>query len=187
MFVVHANDIINPWFIFWTEDIDLQIKRNKTTSREYSSTKYRTLKHSYRSSWVVFFFFGGGVYKVVATFNHVGGSFKSIYGHHRGYLNNPIFSNLGLCAACWARFMGHHELWPTSVSHPFSCLNSCLGFAGGIHYQKITIPIFILVLQNFATPGCFPFILFYCYLFSLLSSGWFVIAVYGSISAQETS
>ena len=38
--------------------------------------------------------------------------------------NNPIFSNLGLCAACCARFMCHHELWPTSVSHPFSSLNS---------------------------------------------------------------
>ena len=46
------------------------------------------------------------------------------YGHHRGCLNNPIFSNLGLCAACWAHFMCHHELWPTSVSHPFSSLNS---------------------------------------------------------------
>ena len=24
--------------------------------------------------------------------------------HHRGCLNNPIFSNLGLCATCWVRF-----------------------------------------------------------------------------------
>ena len=39
--------------------------------------------------------------------------------------------------------MSHHELWP-SVSHPF---NSSLGFAGGKHFQKITIPIFRLVLQ----------------------------------------
>ena len=30
--------------------------------------------------------------------------------HHQGSLNNPIFSNLGLCAACWAHFMCHHEL-----------------------------------------------------------------------------
>ena len=62
-------------------------------------------------------------------------------------------SNLGLCAACWARFMCHHELWPTSVSHPFFSLNTSLGFAGGKHYLKITIPIFRLVLQNFAFPG----------------------------------
>ena len=60
--------------------------------------------------------------------------------------------------------MCHHELWPTSVRHPFSPLNSSLGFAGGRHYQKITIPIFRLVLQNFATPGCFPYILFHRYL-----------------------
>ena len=43
--------------------------------------------------------------------------------------------------------MCHHKLWPTSVRHPFSFLNSSLGLAGGKHYQKITIPIFRLVLQ----------------------------------------
>ena len=75
------------------------------------------------------------------------------------------------------------QTW-TSMSHPFS-LNNTLGLAEGKHYLKITIPIFRLVLQNFALPGCFPCILFYRYLFSLLSSGWFVIAVCGSISVRE--
>ena len=103
------------------------------------------------------------------------------YGHHWGCLN------FGLCAAGWAHFMCHHKLWPTSASHPFSFLNSSLGLAEGKHYQKITIPIFRLVLQNFAIPSYFPSILFYCYLFSLLSSGWVVIAVCDSISVQETS
>ena len=88
------------------------------------------------------------------------------YGHHRGCLNNPIFSNLGLCAACWARFMCQHELWPTSVSHPFSSLNSSLCFAWGKDYQKITIPIFRPVLQNFAIPGYF-LIFFSIAIFSL--------------------
>ena len=32
----------------------------------------------------------------------------SLYGHHRGYLNNPIFSNLQLWALCWPHFMCHH-------------------------------------------------------------------------------
>ena len=100
-------------------------------------------------------------------------------------LMSTIFSNLGLCAVCWARSMCHHKLWPTSVNHPFSSLNNSLGFAGGKHYQKITIPLFRLVLQNFAIPGYFPYILFYSYLFSLLSSGGFVIAVCGSISVRE--
>ena len=77
------------------------------------------------------------------------------------------------------------ELWPTSVGHPFSCLNISWGLTGGKHYHKIIIPIFRLVLQNFAIPGYFPYILLYCYLFSLLSSGWFVIAVCGSISVRE--
>ena len=78
-----------------------------------------------------------------------------------------------------------HELWPTSGSHPFSFLDISLGLAGGKHYQKISIPIFRLVLQNFAVPGFFPYI--FCtisYYLSSLSSGWFVIAVCGSISVQ---
>ena len=55
--------------------------------------------------------------------------------------------------------MCHHELGPTSVSHPFSFLNSSLGVAGGKHSQKITVPVF-RVLQNFAIPDYFPYILF---------------------------
>ena len=43
------------------------------------------------------------------------------------------------------------------------------------------------VLQYFAIPGCFPYILFYRYLFSWLSSGRFVFAVCGSISVRELS
>ena len=127
---------------------------------------------------------GGWVFiNVVATFSHVGGSFNLFLATTGDVW--IIFSNLGLCAACGARFMCHHELWPTSVSHPFSSLNISLGFAGGKHYQKITIAIFRLVLQNFAIPVCSRYILFYHYLFSLLSSGWFVIAVCGSISVRE--
>ena len=44
--------------------------------------------------------------------------------HCQGCLNNPIFSNSGLCAARWAHFMYHHELCPTSLSHHFSLLKS---------------------------------------------------------------
>ena len=57
------------------------------------------------------------------------------------------------CTACWTRFMCHHKLWPTSLSHPFSSLNTSLGIAGEKYYQEITIPIFRLALQNFAIPG----------------------------------
>ena len=45
------------------------------------------------------------------------------------------------------------------MSHAFSPLNSSLGFAGGKHHQKITIPILRLALTNFAIPSCFPYIL----------------------------
>ena len=78
---------------------------------------------------------GVGVFSnVVATFNHVGGFFNLFMA--TTCLNNPIFSNLGLCAACWAHFMYHRELWPTSVGHPFSFLNSSWGLVGGkyCHY-----------------------------------------------------
>ena len=56
-------------------------------------------------------------------------------------------------------------------------LDSSLGLTGRKHYLKITIPIFRLILQNFAFPGCFSYILLDRYRFSLLSSGWVVIAV----------
>ena len=75
-----------------------------------------------------------------------------------------------------------HESWPTSVSHSFSSLNSSLGLAGGKHYYKTIIHMFRL-LQNLAIPSCFPCILFYNCLFSLHSSGWFVIAVCLSFSS----
>ena len=41
--------------------------------------------------------------------------------------------------------MCHHELWPTSVSHPFSFLNSSLGLAG----EKITRKLLSLSLDLF--------------------------------------
>ena len=85
---------------------------------------------------------------------------------------------------CWVNNVtltfGHMH----GLNHRFSRSNS-LGFAGGKHYQKITIPIFGLVLQNFVIPGYLSYTRFYRYLFSLLSSGWFVIAVCGSISVRE--
>ena len=126
-----------------------------------------------------------GSCKAVVTFNYLGKSFNLFKYHHQGCLNSPTFSNLGSCAACRTHSMCHHELWPTSPSHPFSSLNSSLGLAGGKHYEKIIIPIFRLVLQNFVLPHCFLCILFCHYLLSLLSSGWFVIAVCGSISVRE--
>ena len=114
------------------------------------------------SGWGLGLFYGGD------HLQPCGRTLKSIYSHHRGCRNNPIFSNLELCAACWcsAHFMCHHELWPTSVSHHFFSVNSSLCFAGRKHYQKIIIPIHRLVLQNFANRGYFPYILFFRYIAS---------------------
>ena len=93
-------------------------------------------------------------------------------GHHRGCLNNPIFSNLELCAECWALFMCHHKLWPKSVGHHFSFLNSSWGLTGGKHHKKIIIVIFTFVIQNLTIPGYSPYILFYSCLFSILRNNW---------------
>ena len=130
----------------------------------------------------------GGFSKVVATFNHVGGSFNLFMATTGDVWIIPSFSNLVLCAVCWAHFMCHHKLWPTSVSHPFSFLNSSLGLAGGKHYQKITIPIFRLVLQILLFQVTFLiFLIFFSVtIFSpYFFSGWFVIAVCSSVSVRE--
>ena len=41
------------------------------------------------------------------------------------------------CSACWACFMCHHELWPTSVSHPLFSFNSSSMFRP---YWRKTLP-----------------------------------------------
>ena len=96
----------------------------------------------------------------------------------------PSFLIWWLCAACWAHFMCHHKLWPTSVSHPFSFLNNFLGLAWEKHYLKITIPIYRLVLQNFANPGYFPFL---SVAFFLLTFFWLLLLQYVTISVQGIS
>ena len=53
----------------------------------------------------------------------------------------PSFSNSGLCAACWAHFMYHHELWPTSVSHPFSFINSSVLLEENITRKLLSLPL----------------------------------------------
>ena len=50
------------------------------------------------------------------------------------------------------------------------------------NYQKITIPILRLVLQNFDIPGCFPYIPFCCYLLLISFFSLVFIVVCGSIS-----
>ena len=99
------------------------------------------------------------------TFNHLGGSCNLFMATTGDVWIIPSFLIWQLFAACWAQFMCHHDLWPTSGSHPFSSLNSSLGYAGGYYYPKITIPIFRLILEKFAFPGCFSYCLFYLSLF----------------------
>ena len=127
--------------------------------------------------------------------NYCGSYTKSYCYDVCGYHRHPqtlaeIFRNMGICCvfravATRGKYPGFMSLWPTSVSHHFSSLNSSLGLTGGEYYQKITISIFRLILQHFAVTGCFSYMIFNRYHFSLLFSGWFVIIVYGSISVRE--
>ena len=73
--------------------------------------------------------------------------------------NNPVFSNLGSCAACWARFLCHHELWPSSLSHPLSSLNITLGLAG----ENITRNLLSISFDLFykICPFHFAFLIFF--------------------------
>ena len=70
----------------------------------------------------------------------------------------PFFSNFEICATCWAHFICHHELWLTSLMHPFSFLNGSLGLVGGKHYQKFTIPIFWFSSKVLLSKIAFPIV-----------------------------
>ena len=73
-------------------------------------------------------------------------------------------------APCVITNCGQHQ-WviPSPLSIPL------LGLAEGKHYLKTTISIFRVVLLNFVIPGCFLYIIFYRYIFSLLSSVFFIL------------
>ena len=102
-----------------------------------------------------------------------------IFANKSGFVPDYTLLNLGLCAACWARSMCHHELWPISVSHPFSFLNnnSSLGLVGAKHYQKITIPI----LRLFFLFCCSRLISQYCALSLLVLLTLFWLGFYCSM------
>ena len=126
----------------------------------------------------------GGFSKVVATLNHVGGFFNLFIATTGGVWIIPSFLIRGYVLYVERTLsvitnFGQHQ-WSISF------LISSWGLTGAKHYQKSTIAIIRIVLQHFTIPGYFPYILFYRCLCSLLSSGWFVIAVCDSFSDQGT-
>ena len=128
---------------------------------------------------------GGGVFsKAVVSLNHVGGSSNLCKYHHQECLNNSMFSNLGLCAACWTCFMCHHELWPTWVSHPFSIATEVL-LEENITRKLLSLSLDMFFKILFSQVPYTHSVLFLPFVdFSLPSSGWVVIAACGSISVQ---
>ena len=70
----------------------------------------------------------GGFSKVVATFSHVGGSLNLVLATTRDIWVITSF-RIWVMYCMLSTFMCHHELWPTSASHPFSFLNSFLSYA----------------------------------------------------------
>ena len=104
--------------------------------------------------------------------------------HHQGCLNNPIFRIWGYVLhvehiSCVITNCDQHQ-W--AIPTLFSI---ALGLAGGKHYQKIINPVF-----NYypcSSKFCCARLLSYSFLsiYSLLSSGWVVIAACGSVSVRE--
>ena len=150
--------------------------------REHCPDQCRYMASLGHNEWVGV----GGFSKVVATFSHVIGSFNLFMATTRDDWIIPSFwiwvyvLHVGHIS-CVITNCGQHQ-WVT-VSHPFSSLNSSLGFAGGKRYHKITISVFRLDLLLFQV----AFLKFYSIaIFSpYFSSGWFVIAVCGSVSVRE--
>ena len=85
---------------------------------------------------------------------------------------------VGVCAACWTHFTCHHELWPISVSRPFSFLSSSLGLVTR-KSLSLSIDLFfksVLLLFEIA-------FLILCVILNISPSpGWVFIAVCGSVS-----
>ena len=128
---IELNFGVNRWIISHTNDICLYILPPLRPQGRF----------------FFFFFFGGGGGgggggaggAFLRWWHHVGGSFNLFMAYTGGVWIKLIFSNMWLCAVCWAHFTGHHELWPTSVGQPFSFLNGSWGLTGGNHYQvKLT-------------------------------------------------
>ena len=86
----------------------------------------------------------GGFSKVVATFNLVVESFNLLMATTRDFWIIPSFRIWGY-GLHDDHISCHHKLWPTSLSHPFSFLNSPIGLTGENHYQNITIPNFFKI------------------------------------------
>ena len=106
---------------------------------------------------------------MVANCNHMGGLINPFKCRH-----DSIFSNVGLCAACWARFMWSHELWPTPVSQSFS-------------FSIILLVLFEVVIirkynPNLCLPNCCcPSLLTTCIMYNPYHFSWFSSAFYCSI------
>ena len=106
-----------------------------------------------------------GLGYLLVTFNDVGGPL--IFSRFKGCVNNPFFSNFRLYSACWARFMCHHEMWPTLVV--IHCPLPIALYA--LMEENITrklpslyLGLFFILLYHAAL----LFLFFYHYLFSFL-------------------
>ena len=124
----------------------------------------------------------GGFSKVVAIFNHVGGSFNLVMVTTEDVWMIPSF-RISDYVLHVEHVSCHHELWPNewAIPCPLSIVLEALLEENTT--GKITIPDFRLVLKKLLYQVAY--IIFCCSRFSLLSSVWFVITVCGSVSVKE--
>ena len=74
--------------------------------------------------------------------------------------------------------------WHIGCNRHFMRIDRCPWQHVNITRKLLSLSLKV-VLQNVAIPGYFPYILFYRYILSLLSSGLFAIAVCGSVSVRD--
>ena len=123
----------------------------------------------------------GGFSKVVATFNHMGGSFN-LFMATTGYVWIIPSCRIWVYVLHVEHISCHHEWWDFSESSLFlsqKLFRPCCPEQNTTHICRLFLQIFcssmLLFLYSFLLPS-----------FSLLSSGWVFIAVCDSSSVQGT-
>ena len=104
----------------------------------------------------------GSISEVVVTFNQVGGSFNVFKCYHQVCMNNYIFTNSSLCAACWAHPMcvtncgQHHWVTPFIFSIVlYTLLKESITRKYSIHILEILLVSLRFCLWGLR--GCFPY------------------------------
>ena len=201
------------WYNFWITNVLQGLNHATSRPHHYSDAIMSTMGSQITSLTIVYSTVyssaGQRKHEASASLAFVWGIHRSpVNSPHKGPIMRKIFSFDDVIMHSHAPTNGDVWIIPSfrisgyavCVAHVWCVITNCGQYQWVIPFLSIALQafpqetlsenfysyyIFRLVLQNVTLPGCFPCILFYRYLFSLISSGWFVIAVCGSISVRE--